>query len=282
MTADLTPQSDPPERRPTLLRPFVAAAGSTGTAAAASGAAPLAPLRAGGGVRPPQVKEAVQPIDDQWGSTAWGEPAESSNDEVAGPTSPPTAADPSGRGFDWLAAVDRLMEEPETPQASPATDLSDLPSIQESDPAAVEDRRETREEPAGEEPRPIADFEADVFSTSVAYGLAEGVADYAAPAPREPTPQVAGDEEALQSLWDEAFASMPGGSDADAPAPAAKPPRPATPRVEQVAARLERIARALREEGPAGALADQGADPLGALITGYLLGVAESEAGQRE
>lgn len=47
-------------------------------------------------------------------------------------------------------------------------------------------------------------------------------------------------------------------------------------RVEEIAMRLERIARSLREGGAAGPLTGQGTDPLGALITGYILGVSES------
>lgn len=48
-------------------------------------------------------------------------------------------------------------------------------------------------------------------------------------------------------------------------------------RVEEIATRLERIARSLREGGAAGPLTGHGKDPLGALITGYLLGVSESD-----
>lgn len=46
-------------------------------------------------------------------------------------------------------------------------------------------------------------------------------------------------------------------------------------RVEEIATRLERIARSLRERGPAGPLADEGGDPLGAMVAGYLLGLSE-------
>jgi len=44
----------------------------------------------------------------------------------------------------------------------------------------------------------------------------------------------------------------------------------------EFAARLERIAQVLREHGPVGALTQPDADPLTGLITGYLLGSAES------
>ena len=44
--------------------------------------------------------------------------------------------------------------------------------------------------------------------------------------------------------------------------------------IEDVARRLERIARSLREKGVPGPLASN--DPLGALITGYLLGLGAS------
>jgi len=46
-------------------------------------------------------------------------------------------------------------------------------------------------------------------------------------------------------------------------------------RIEEIAGRLEAIARALRERGPAGPIASQQRDPLGALITGYLVGYFE-------
>jgi hypothetical protein len=47
-------------------------------------------------------------------------------------------------------------------------------------------------------------------------------------------------------------------------------------RVRAIAERLERIARTLRERGSAAPLAEQPTDPLGALITGYLLGFSEA------
>jgi hypothetical protein len=47
-------------------------------------------------------------------------------------------------------------------------------------------------------------------------------------------------------------------------------------RVRAIADRLERIARTLRERGSAAPLAEQPTDPLGALITGYLLGFSEA------
>jgi hypothetical protein len=49
----------------------------------------------------------------------------------------------------------------------------------------------------------------------------------------------------------------------------------ATEQAREMAARLEQIARALREHGPAGALSQPGGDPLAALITGYLLGSSQ-------
>lgn len=58
-------------------------------------------------------------------------------------------------------------------------------------------------------------------------------------------------------------------------APTSTPAESDPRQIEEVAARLERIARSLRERGPAGPLAGEATDPLGALITGYLLGLAE-------
>ena len=46
--------------------------------------------------------------------------------------------------------------------------------------------------------------------------------------------------------------------------------------IESVARRLEGIARTLREKGPTGPLEEHGSDPLGALITGYVLGISGS------
>jgi hypothetical protein len=64
------------------------------------------------------------------------------------------------------------------------------------------------------------------------------------------------------------------------------PPVPVTPmlpvswpeprRLEEVAERLEGIARSLRDPESAGSLAAHAKDPLGALITGYLLGYFEA------
>jgi hypothetical protein len=50
---------------------------------------------------------------------------------------------------------------------------------------------------------------------------------------------------------------------------------PDTAHLEEIAARLEGIARILREEGSAAPLLGPGRDPLGALITGYLVGYYE-------
>jgi hypothetical protein len=49
-------------------------------------------------------------------------------------------------------------------------------------------------------------------------------------------------------------------------------------RAAEMAGRLESMARALREQGPAGLLLTQGRDPLAALITGYLVGYLEGTA----
>ncbi len=49
-------------------------------------------------------------------------------------------------------------------------------------------------------------------------------------------------------------------------------------RAAEMAGRLEAMARALREQGPAGLLLTQGRDPLAALITGYLVGYLEGTA----
>lgn len=46
---------------------------------------------------------------------------------------------------------------------------------------------------------------------------------------------------------------------------------------EEVAQRLERIATLLRERGPMGPLAEENADQLGALITGYLIGLNQAQ-----
>jgi hypothetical protein len=67
------------------------------------------------------------------------------------------------------------------------------------------------------------------------------------------------------------------GSAAGTPSAYHLPPLAERGRVEDVASRLERIARALRERGPAGPLAEEGADALNALVTGYLLGFSDSE-----
>jgi hypothetical protein len=54
-------------------------------------------------------------------------------------------------------------------------------------------------------------------------------------------------------------------------------------RIDELAARLERIAHALRQKGAAGPLTEAAGDPLGALITGYLLGMSDpGEAGKRD
>ncbi|HUE97119.1 MAG TPA: hypothetical protein VMN39_10690 [Longimicrobiaceae bacterium] len=64
------------------------------------------------------------------------------------------------------------------------------------------------------------------------------------------------------------------------PPPSAAPSAAADPsRVEEVADRLEHIARALRERGPGGPLSDARSDPLGALIAAYLLGLSEGSPG---
>jgi hypothetical protein len=55
--------------------------------------------------------------------------------------------------------------------------------------------------------------------------------------------------------------------------PAVPAPVPSSA-VEGVAQRLERIARTLRERGATGPLEEDGSDPLGALITGYVLGMS--------
>jgi hypothetical protein len=65
----------------------------------------------------------------------------------------------------------------------------------------------------------------------------------------------------------------------DPPSGAAVAADPATEQAREMAARLERIARALREHGPAGALGQPGGDPLAALITGYLLGSSQRPDG---
>lgn len=98
----------------------------------------------------------------------------------------------------------------------------------------------------------------------------------AMPAPAEPAPA----EPALE--WMPAAAEHP-----DASAPVAHPASAAAsasqspPAVLQdVADRLERIARSLRDRHPAQLFDESGADPLQLLITGYALGF--SEAMQRE
>jgi hypothetical protein len=45
---------------------------------------------------------------------------------------------------------------------------------------------------------------------------------------------------------------------------------------EEMAERLERLARSLRQRGATGPLTEAGSDPLGALITGYLLGLDQA------
>jgi hypothetical protein len=100
--------------------------------------------------------------------------------------------------------------------------------------------------------------------------------DAAIPAADRPTP----DQGTLAPEVTGADAGLPSSPDA---------PRHATPmdaaiaaagdptadQARALAARLERIARALREQGPGGALSQRRGDPLAALITGYLLGSAE-------
>jgi hypothetical protein len=69
--------------------------------------------------------------------------------------------------------------------------------------------------------------------------------------------------------WDEWGAA---GDTPEAPAPA-----PTGQEVDSVAARLEEIARTLREHGPAGLLVGEQQDPLRLLIAGYALGHAAAE-----
>jgi hypothetical protein len=57
--------------------------------------------------------------------------------------------------------------------------------------------------------------------------------------------------------------------------PATSAPTEESERVLEVADRLERIARTLRQHGAAGPIVERETDPLGALITGYLLGYFE-------
>jgi hypothetical protein len=76
--------------------------------------------------------------------------------------------------------------------------------------------------------------------------------------------------------WDE-WASAGAGEAAPEEAAPAPVPAPSLPAADSVAARLEEIARTLREHGPAGLLTGERSDPLHLFIAGYALGHAAAE-----
>jgi hypothetical protein len=166
---------------------------------------------------------------------------------------PPTSVDRPGTRL----AEPLLPAGEETPFAPAVEPLDSLRWHWEDSSAVAEEPAEAPAELAStDEPRPVA------WSSPKAWGadLAIGQPPASSSAP---ILEVAREPDETESP-DPAVAAAPSPLESES----------AKRRAHEVADRLERIARALRERGPTGALLDDAADPLGAFVTGYVLGSA--------
>lgn len=112
----------------------------------------------------------------------------------------------------------------------------------------------------------------------------EDLAPPAAPSPADDMDDADDDaDEPIGLAWAEGATRSPSGDpDAEAEPTAAAPAHSAPVLLDEVAARLEQIARTLRERRPAEIFAEGAADPLEVLITGYALGYTEAARHARQ
>jgi hypothetical protein len=196
--------------------------------------------------------------DDAWKAPqvdvadAWRAPA-SDDDTAEQPWDAPAQPDSAP----WDAPADMDVPEPE---------LYDLPDVPPAQPSAA---------------RPWTDAEAPLF---------EAPADAAEPEPAWELPADAAAGSDTSPAWesfaadDSANARWAAPEAGMEPTPAAQPAAASAPSADvsaafgEVADRLQTIANALRSD-PAGFMAGQGSDPLGLLVTGFVLGFQARRSG---
>jgi hypothetical protein len=217
-------------------------------------APPLRVSPSGGRPAPPSPAPAPEP--EAYSSPPIAPPAP--GPEVMGDAGPDARPDAASRDDD--------------DEEGPFDELPWLISDDMPTPASLSD-------PAGAEAEgvPIADSAREAFDSDWGAPWDEQETGGEAPASRgspgypDGAPLAGPDAGAPFELYQEAQESVP---TAAAPQAGAAPDSERS-RAEHMAARLDAIARLLRERGPTGPLAS--GDPLGALITGYLLGSTGSE-----
>ncbi|HET8654668.1 MAG TPA: hypothetical protein VFL93_04080 [Longimicrobiaceae bacterium] len=202
------------------------------------------------------------------------DPADDRLGPAVSPRATPAQNDPLGALSDPLApfqprseAVNPAPAEPQ-PAAAPAAE-EDLPWLTFDEPA----------EPAPlAEPQPEEDLAWEVWDESLAAAAEPPAMEVPeATADEPPLPEISPmgplDEVAAAPFGEPEPAAIPIGS-ADVSAPAQQERSP----FEALAERLEEIARALREQGPAAL--SRSTDPLQAVLTGYALGYAQGSRGE--
>jgi hypothetical protein len=211
----------------------------------------------------PFVRSATPAPAPEWGLSAAAAEAE--------PISAPAVAAPEEEdSLAWLWADDagalslEVTDEASLDGEEPWTETADplLPL------AEVEAQEPTPELPS--EPEPWLTLEE------------EGHAQPVAPSPDValPTPGAEGNpSEWLAALADASGAQAPA---AESPTPPLPTPQHLPAVLQEVADRLERIARSLRDQKPAPLFGESGADPLQLLITGYALGFSEAQREKRD
>ena len=195
--------------------------------------------------------EPAQDAQDAWFASADAEPAQDA-------WSPAADAEPAQDA--WSSAAD----------AEPARDAWSLAAPEAAEPPSVYDAPAPgfEESPAAAEPSfEVSVDDAGALSVEPAADPQPFVADDEAVMAAEPEPSVA-DAEALIAAEPDPFTAA---SVAEAEAAVPAEPLGAESPFDDVAARLEAIARMLRER-PDELLAGGSSDPLALLVTGYVMG----------
>jgi len=231
-------------------------------------------------------EEAPQPYLESWGASDL--PTSAFNPAAPAPADPVMETDLGVTGDEVTEAMTRelLGEVEETPPEEPV-DWSPRPgySAAAMRPGASSSRETATWElvtPAGEEPAGGASGgptgaeagDGDGDGERTGQDALASASPFGAAAPDD----AAGAEERESSGQVSAGSSERDAASTDAGTFATGDPTPDQARA--LATRLERIARALREQGPGGALSQRRGDPLAALITGYLLGSADPVRGR--
>jgi hypothetical protein len=269
------PDPDQPSTRFSLLRPAVSPRTAASPAAAGEkSAAPLGPFSRAW----PEARASI-------GETSGRKASPEKEPVEAAP--PPLAQEPAAYALEpeadddlpWMTRGALWQDAPDAPAEEPRSEEESLPGI-----PVIGYETESVE---AEADASWLEFDAQVDEAAAAV---EEIAAEAPPAP-EPSRSL-GDELLAPPEWEYGYDAAPG---LVAPPPAAEPAfepeleaepvsapvSPAAPAaanrpaLEDVAARLERIARALRGSSPAELLANTD-DPLQLLIAGYALGLADA------